>query len=284
MKLALLGDIHSNYMALEKCLIYCKNEKVDGFVFLGDYVSDCPYPQRTMKLLEEVRLTYKTWFIRGNREEYQLNHHNGAEDGWYYCSNSGSLLYTYENLTEKDFEFFEECDTTLKISIPGLPEFTVCHGSPNSSRELLHIGSLPAIQYLKQSETNILICAHTHVQGIYEAYGKMLINPGSVGVPVGSSGKTQFAILHGINGIWEPEFISLDYDIDKFIEEYKQSDLPEKAIFYAKTVLNELKIGENYLLEILTKTYELTLEGEGNVTQGSMPEKYWEEAYRLIFS
>lgn len=284
MKLALMGDIHSNYMALEKCIAYCEKMKVDGFIFLGYYVSDCPYPQKTMEQLEALRRKYKTWFLRGNREDYQLKHHNGANDEWHYCSNSGSLLYTYENLKEKDFKFFASCDTTMIISIQGFPEFTICHGSPNSTRELLHFGSSLALTYLRKSETDLLISAHTHTQGIFNAYDKILMNPGSVGVPVGSNGKAQFAILHGCNGCWEPEFISLDYDVNKFIVEFKQSDLPDKANYYAKTVLQELKIGENYLLDILTKTYELTLAREGKVNQNNMPEKYWEEAYHIIFN
>lgn len=283
MKLACMGDIHSNYMAFEKCLEYCVNEKVDGFIFLGDYVSDCPYPQRTLELLKAVKAKYQTWFLKGNREEYQLYHHGGAEDNWHYCSSSGSLLYTYENLTEADFDFFKTCDMTKKISISGLPEFTICHGSLNSTRELMHFGSPLALENLKQSKTELLMCAHTHTQGVFQAEGKTLINPGSVGVPVGSGGKTQFAILHGDKGLWTPEFITLEYDVDQFLKEYMQSDLPEKAYFYAKTVMNELRTGENYLRDIMTKTYELTLEGEGAVNQGNMPEKYWEEAYRSLF-
>lgn len=283
MKLVLLGDIHSNYMALEKCFLYCQEIRVDGFVFLGDYISDCPYPQKTMELIKKIDKMYQTWFIRGNREDYQLNHHEGIEDGWHYCSNSGSLLYTYENLKEQDFELFKKCDITRRISIPDMPEFTICHGSPNSSRELLHIGSELALKSLSQSETNLLICAHTHIQGVYEAYGKMLINPGSIGVPVGSNGKLQFAILHGIGGTWKPEFISLDYDIEKFIEEYMNSDLIYKANVFTNVILHTLRTGHNYLLDIMTKTQELTLVGEGKVNPSDMPEKYWEEAYKIIF-
>jgi predicted phosphodiesterase len=48
MKIAIIADIHSNYAALEACLESVRHEKADGIVFLGDYVSDCPYPQKTL--------------------------------------------------------------------------------------------------------------------------------------------------------------------------------------------------------------------------------------------
>ena len=39
-----------------------------------------------------------------------LNHRNHPEERWTYSSASGNLLYTYENLTEKDFDFYENMD------------------------------------------------------------------------------------------------------------------------------------------------------------------------------
>ncbi|HAN21737.1 MAG TPA: hypothetical protein DCP51_08725 [Clostridiales bacterium] len=50
MKIALLADIHSNYVALEACLHYIDSNHFDGIVFLGDYISDCPYPQKKLNL------------------------------------------------------------------------------------------------------------------------------------------------------------------------------------------------------------------------------------------
>jgi predicted phosphodiesterase len=54
MKLALLGDIHSNDLALKVCLEYCSKEGVEGYLFLGDYVSDCPEPQKTDNITESI--------------------------------------------------------------------------------------------------------------------------------------------------------------------------------------------------------------------------------------
>ena len=74
MKLAVMGDIHSNHIALETCIKHALSRNVDEFLFLGDYVSDCPYPQRTMKMIYEMKEKYRCTFIRGNREDYMLDH------------------------------------------------------------------------------------------------------------------------------------------------------------------------------------------------------------------
>lgn len=284
MKLALLGDIHSNYKALERCLEYCEKDGVDGFLFLGDYVSDCPYPNRTLEMIRDICKRYPYYMIRGNRESYQLMYQESKEEEWSYCSNSGSLLYTYENLSLVDLDLFRECDIKQIISIEGYPDFMICHGSPSSDRELLHIGSESAKKHLTEIEMDLLICAHTHIQGQYDYCGKSLINPGSVGIAVGVAGQAQFAILHGEQSVWRPEFLSLDYDIDQFIQEFNNSDLPEKSKTFAKLIQYELITGDNILPEVYRLAEEHTRQSYGYVPTGNLPDEFWESAFLQVIS
>jgi len=80
-KLALISDIHGNYKALEAFLAWLEEHPVEGVISLGDYVTDGPYPQRTMKLLYEMREKYGCYMLRGNREEYLLGNRDNRQ-GW----------------------------------------------------------------------------------------------------------------------------------------------------------------------------------------------------------
>ena len=113
MRFAVISDIHSNYMALENALSCLDDmrrdgEGPDGMIFLGDYLTDFPYPQETLRLLDECRAEFPCYFVRGNREDYLIRHRQNPTDGWSFSSSSGSLLYTYENLAPVDFETFEQ--------------------------------------------------------------------------------------------------------------------------------------------------------------------------------
>lgn len=282
MKLALLGDIHSNDLALKECLEYCNKEGVEGYLFLGDYVSDCPEPQKTLLQIYDICKRYPTWCIRGNREDYQLSYHHGNVTGWKENSNSGSLLYTYEHLSEQDLNFFQRCPASIRISIEAMPEFIICHGSPENTSELLHFNSNSSKRYLKEIDTELLVCAHTHVQGIYEAYGRRLVNPGSVGLAMLQAGVAQFAILHSIRKQWVPEFITLEYDVENYIKQYQKSELPLHAKTFSKIIQGELLTGKNYLPQVIKKAYELALHTEATVDPNSIPETYWEQAYELL--
>ena len=55
MKIAVFSDIHSNRIALEACFAEAERRKADVWAFLGDYVSDCACPHKTMELLYKAK-------------------------------------------------------------------------------------------------------------------------------------------------------------------------------------------------------------------------------------
>lgn len=43
MKLAVLSDIHGNYLAFRQCVEYALARGINTFIFLGDYTGELPY-------------------------------------------------------------------------------------------------------------------------------------------------------------------------------------------------------------------------------------------------
>lgn len=279
LKLAVIGDIHSNHIALETCITHALDRNVDEFIFLGDYVSDCPYPQRTMKVIYEMKRKYRCYFIRGNREDYMLNHRNHPEERWTYSSASGNLLYTYENLPEKDLDFYENMDIKGIYRKEGYPSFRYCHGSLTSSSELLIQENDRLEDIMSNLDVDLLISGHTHIQETIVCGNKKLIHPGSVGIPWYYNGKTQYMILHGTDKEWKEEFFQLDYDVDAVKEEFVSSGIMEKAFYWSKLNLHALSTGDDYTTPCLHLAKKLCEEAEGSVIWPDIPEKYWEMAF-----
>ena len=40
MEIAVLADLHSNYLALEACLRETKKRNIENYIFLGDYAGE----------------------------------------------------------------------------------------------------------------------------------------------------------------------------------------------------------------------------------------------------
>lgn len=120
MKIGVISDIHSNIVAFRACVDYLEEEGCDEYFLLGDYVSDTPYTRETLDFLYTFIQTHTCYLLRGNREEYMLAQREDRlagreEKKWIYNSASGNLLYTYEQLTEQDFAFFEKASDQLCI-------------------------------------------------------------------------------------------------------------------------------------------------------------------------
>ena len=63
MKIAVLSDIHGNYIALKKCIIDAKEHNVDRYVFLGDYLGEFPYTHRTLDILYKLMAEENCLFL-----------------------------------------------------------------------------------------------------------------------------------------------------------------------------------------------------------------------------
>ena len=123
MRIAVISDIHGNHVALEECLRHLETQRIDRYVFLGDYLGEFPYQQKTMERLYKLNDTENCLFIRGNKEDYWLNSRRNDTDCEWENGNSSvaAMKYNYENLSERDFRFFEEMPISAGIEIDGMP-------------------------------------------------------------------------------------------------------------------------------------------------------------------
>lgn len=258
MKLAVLSDIHSNHTALESVFEYISGKYYDMYIFLGDYVTDCPYPQKTLALLREFSAGRRCVFIRGNREDYLINH---RKDGgvWEYGSKTGALKYTYENLSGEELDRFAEMPISMRIEAEGCPPFVVCHGSPESSNYLFHTETPEAEEMARRLDCGLMLCGHSHIPYIFRHSGKMIVNPGALGMPVNRQNRAQFAEVT-FDGEWRAEIISVEYDIEKEVAEFAESGLLEKSGLWGRGLIGTLREGVNYTVMTVREVERLSKE------------------------
>lgn len=260
MKIAVLGDIHSNHLALEACLARIEELHIRHLVFLGDYISDCAFPEKTLSLLRAAQTAYSTAFIRGNRENYMLSHHVRPHSGWVRGSRCGSLLYTYNHLTEADLAWFDQMPISMQTAYGESPAFTICHGSPEQERCMLLPETDEMTHVLGQLETDLLLCAHTHTPFIHHWSNRTVVNGGTVGLPENGIPEAQFATVEYRNGGWIPELHHVPYDIEGAVREIHTSGLAEWANVWAKAIIKSLRTAESYAIRCLRLVEQIKAE------------------------
>ncbi len=278
MILAVVSDIHANFKAFEAFLQYVKEHPVDGIIGLGDYITDSPYPQKTMDMLYQMMEDYPCYILRGNREEYMLSNRE-KDQGWKPYTSDGALFYTYENLTEKDLDFFESLSNTMELALPGVPALTLVHGAPNESRGNFHLNPERRDPVLESISTDYLIGGHSHHQQIYQNGKKMYVNVGALGMPIDRKGcHAEFAYLYGDENGWRAELKSIPYDVDAQIKAFEESGLDEISLVLSKGIKKSLLTGKNYFIDAVNMAFEIS----GGAPIAELDKSIWEEIERKL--
>ncbi len=277
MKIAVLADIHSNYIALKACLEHAENQGVNQFIFLGDYIGECGNPQKTMDMLYEVRTKYPSYFVKGNKEDCWLGFVKD-EGNWlkYGDSITGTLLYQYERRREEELRFLKSLQISQKVVIDGYPEITICHGSPVSNRQSMHDGEEETFKVMEACETEMILYGHSHRRRIIQHGGKVAYNPGSVGAPMESDGKAQYMILRATKNGWDVEYEDVEYDVEGAIRALQEEGLDKYAPYWSKITMNLLRNGDISYGQILRRAMELCYRETGACNWPDIPERFME--------
>lgn len=291
MKIGVLSDIHSNIIAFRACTTYLEQAGCDEYIFLGDYVSDTPYTREVLDYLYAFLDSHRCYALRGNREEYMLGQRESRrnsieEEKWIWNSASGNLLFTFKQLTEKDFAFFQSLPISFQYSKEGHPAITCCHGSPNSTRELLQHHGKNTEQWLDSIETGYLLCAHTHNPGMSTHHGKVYFNTGAIGIAIRDYGFAQCLLLEAVekNGTkeWEPTFLKIPYDNKQVVEDIKRTGLLEKAGWFMNSNIKILLTGVDVSAKLVELAGKLSKEAGETTKWPLIEEKYFEQAAKML--
>jgi hypothetical protein len=163
-----------------------------------------------------------------------------------------------------------------------MPSFTICHGSPYAANQKLVPNNDKALETLNAADTSMIVCGHTHIQTRFEINGKTVINAGSVGAPLFSNRKSQFLILHQTGKQWKEEFISIEYDVEKVIEELHTSGLNKHAPYWCIVTENLLRNGNIPPSIVLKRAMALCKAETGTCIWPDIPEMYWRQAVEEI--
>ncbi|WP_158825207.1 metallophosphoesterase family protein [Mucilaginibacter lacusdianchii] len=177
---AILSDIHGNSLALQAVLNDIQSRQVDTIINLGDHVFGALEPEVVAEMLRQ----YPDMIcISGNTDREILE--------------SFEKPIIKDNMDRVKSLLSEQTLNWLK-SLPQTAScddlFFICHGTPESDDEYL-LEEVTAngvfvynddvlVQRTSHIKERVILCGHSHVNRvIYLSNGKIILNPGSVGLP-----------------------------------------------------------------------------------------------------
>lgn len=172
---AIISDIHGNSTALQAVLQDIESRNIDTIINLGDYFFGALEPAETAKILQDIPMIC----ISGNTDREIVE--NKDKDG---------MPRVRAELSMETINWLRGLPKTATVD----DLIFVCHGTPESDDEYLlekvtqHgvfvYNDEDLIKKTKHIKEKVILCGHSHVNRvIYLSNGKLIVNPGSVGLP-----------------------------------------------------------------------------------------------------
>ena len=225
-KVAVISDIHGNYIALEEVLKDAKNNNVDKYIFTGDLINEFPFGNKVINLIKDLQKDYDVYVVKGNREQYLIEY-----DEYKYTWENiqfKNTVFMRNELTDDNFEFIKNLPFVLSIKIEDL-NFKIFHGSIYNISEFIHNYDENLMEKIaEESEENVLIFGHSH-QRIWSknAYNKLFINAGCSGVSKVNPNHAEYVILNVDKDNINIEERNIEFDTNLLKEEILKTGILE---------------------------------------------------------
>lgn len=218
MKVGLISDIHSNFIALEEVLRELDSREVSKILCVGDLVG---YGASPNLVVDKIR--------RRNILCVKGNHDQGVVDNSFNFNPSArkALEWTRERLRDKNKVFLRNIPERRDLNL-GKNRTLIIHGSPaNPMEEYTFPGDLSKkwAERNKVAKFDLVIMGHTHIPFSTTLNNTLFVNPGSVGQPRNREPGAHFSIFETSKK--ELKHIKVDYNIKKASEKIKNVNLPE---------------------------------------------------------
>jgi predicted phosphodiesterase len=230
MKIALFGDIHANYEALEAVLDDAHEHGCDSYICLGDVVG---YNADPIACLERVR-QMGCPIVKGNHDEDAGGDHSLEMMNPVAAQ---ALQWTREQLSAEQREWLARLRMVRQVS-----DFTIVHSTLDQPNAWNYVtNKFDAMSNFSYQFTQVCFHGHTHVPKVFirsarvqevkadsvviEPGMKYFINAGSVGQPRDGNWRASYCIFD--TNVQTVFFRRLEYNIKLAQQKIIDAGLPE---------------------------------------------------------
>ena len=217
---AVLSDIHGVLPVLDAVLEEPDVQSAELIVVTGDHAAG-PMPVPVLDRL--VRLGSRCRLVRGNadRELVAIRRARAVEHP--------ESIWAAGQLRPDQIELLDRLPHPVELDVDGFGPVVFCHGTPRDDEEVVLVDT----RLTKWAEVfadlragvRTVVCGHTHMPFVRLVDRRLVVNPGSIGMPYGRAGGN-WALLRG----GQVELRHTTVDVDAAVAAVVAgSDYPDRA-------------------------------------------------------
>ena len=280
MKYALIADIHGNMPALEAVINDAKMQGVQHFAFLGDYCVGLAYPNEVLDLIRSLDSKY---VVTGNEDESLIYWENTSPCNWPDGQYEAGPWY-FKNLSIVNRNFIRTLPHEIIVISDNIPPVHLFHkperyfleSSPVKIASHFYANGIDDEKFTVQSFSSYCKCllendqlllkqlpalnngvyvfGHKHIQWFQDLSGKLLISPGSCGVPLDFQTTAAYAIINYNKSYWECELHRVFYDVSTAISIMDESMCAREIPVWYGVISKETQTGRAQAIPFLHYT------------------------------
>lgn len=245
MRLAILGDVHGNPLALDAVLADIDAwGGVDGYLLMGDFSAIGPDP---VSPLERITALPNAVCLRGNTDRAVVNFDFDENDLAAVAGDPArveqvlrmarSFAWTQGYLSARGWiEWMRDLPLEHRLTLPDGTRLLAVHASPGRDDGP---GVDPATSTaglaarIAGADADLIVVGHTHWPQVHTLDGVRVINPGSVSNPPAGDTRASYARLEADSAGYTVDFCRVEYDLDAAITAARRSDHPARDYILA---------------------------------------------------
>lgn len=190
---AVLSDVHGALPALDAVLAEPDVRSAERIVLTGDIAAG-PMPVETLDRL--VAEGDRVVWVRGNADRELVAVARGATSGIDVSNWAG------KQLRADQVDLLANLPHPVTLDVGGFGPVLFCHGTPRDDDEVVLVDSSLArwaeVLSTVPGDVHTVVCGHTHMPFQRLVDRRLVVNPGSVGMPYGRPGPHWALLRDGV--------------------------------------------------------------------------------------
>jgi putative phosphoesterase len=186
-----MSDVHGVLPVLEAVLAEPAVGAADLIVVTGDHAAG-PQPVEVLDRL--TGLGSRCLLVRGNADRELVSIARGG------TSDHPESVWAAGQLRDDQVRVLEGLPHPVLLEVEGFGPVVFCHGTPRDDEEVVLVDTRLAkwaeVFADLPSVIQTVVCGHTHMPFMRLVDRRLVVNPGSIGMPYGRSGGS-WVVLHG---------------------------------------------------------------------------------------
>ncbi len=264
MKIAVISDIHGNFVALQEVLQDLEQWQPDQVIVNGDTVNRGPRSLDCLNVVLEKQATDGWRLVRGNHEDYIIDCGQNdipVTDPDYEIRRFA--YWAYRQLGRQSLHLLD-MPSVASVFAPDGTELRAVHAAMHDNRDGIYPGT--EVEHIREQiapAPTVFATAHTHRSLIREVDETLIVNTGSVGSSFDGDRRSCYGRFTWCKQSgWQAELRRVSYDWKAMERDYVESGFLAEAGPLAQLMLVELRRAGGLVYRWAKRYYDLVQGGE----------------------